>query len=695
MAEYSKLVITQRGQALMAKMIAGSGNIDFTKVCSSSTQYTLEQLEALTALTNVHQTTLVSKVIRTNEVAIKVDAAFSNVDLNTGYYMRTLGLYAVDPDLGEILYAVCIETSNNCYMPPYNGVTVSAAYIQMYTTVGNADSVSLEVNPGAYATVGDVQELEKEIADLKAFVGYTDDDIFGVEVDFKNKKFTRLAGAVNRTPGEMFDDVSCFGGRTRCNLTDGGVELASYGEAGYTETGKLTQTIVKDGVTYNPGTAVQVMVKQPKFYYKTVPLVTEKIKYPQMEEIVVNGAATANGTITLTIGTETKTVDVVSGNSAATVASLISKVGFTNFQSRITGTTVRFVSRISGTREKLSVSYGTSGVTGTVKSYGESEAGGFHMRKARYYVSPTPKAGFKLHPAFKKDGVEKEVIYRAAYEPCIYDVSTNQYNLADEQTADFTQTTGDKLSSIAGAKPCSGSTQNLTRGNARNLAANRGSGWSQDYTISHAASEMLMLIEYATFNMQTAIGVGNVNRSWIEDGINWSENTGATATLGNASGAVTITVPGQVEGTEQEIVMVSYRGEENLWGNIWKHEDGVNVHANWKNEFYIADHGFADSTGAAPYTLVPFPMAFTEGYISAFGYVEEFDFLFIASETQGDSSLPVGDYTYSNVAPNEWHIVLVGAGWNHGLLSGPLCRYLDRTVSSRSRSISGGRLVYA
>ena len=29
MAEYSKLVITNDGQALMAKMIAGSGNIEF------------------------------------------------------------------------------------------------------------------------------------------------------------------------------------------------------------------------------------------------------------------------------------------------------------------------------------------------------------------------------------------------------------------------------------------------------------------------------------------------------------------------------------------------------------------------------------------------------------------------------------------------------------------------------------------
>lgn len=167
MAEFSKLVITNKGQALIAKMIAGKGNIDFTKICASSTTYTLAQLEALTSLSNIKQTSLISKVTRTNEVAIKVETAFTNNDLTAGYYMRTLGLYAVDPDAGEILYAVTIENSGNCYMPPYNGVTVSGAYVQLVTTVGNADNVSLEVDAAAVATIGDIQELQKEIADLE------------------------------------------------------------------------------------------------------------------------------------------------------------------------------------------------------------------------------------------------------------------------------------------------------------------------------------------------------------------------------------------------------------------------------------------------------------------------------------------------------------------------------------------------
>lgn len=688
MAEYSKLIITNDGQALMAKMIAGQGDIEFTRVGVSSTKYEENQLQELTSLSNVKQTSLVSKVTRTNEVAIKVDAAFTNAELKTGYYMYTLGLYALDPDEGEILYAACIETSGNCYMPAYNGITVSAAYFQLYTTVGNAENVSLEVNPGAYATVGDIQELEKEIADLKAYIGYTDADIYGVEVDFKNNKFTRLAGAANMTPGEMFDDVECFGGRKRVNLTDDGVELSAYGESGYTETGKLTSTVVKDGVSYPTGTPVQVMVKQPKFWYKVVPLETAPIKYPQMEEVTVTGAATAAGSITLTIGSEKKTVTVEDGNSASTIAGKIAALSFTNFQARQNGTTVRFVSRIEGKRDKLSVSYASTGVTGTTKSYAEAPANGVHMRKGRYYVSPQPKAGFKLHPAFIVDGQEQEAIYRAAFEPCIYDVSASDYLKTDEQVADFTSGTGDKLSSIAGVKPCSGVTQNLTRGNARILAANRGDGWCQDYTISHSASEMLMLIEYASFNMQSAIGAGHTGRT--DDGAsNMSELTGATSTLGNKSGAVTVDL-----GDGLEIVMVSYRGEENLWGNIWKHEDGINVLAQWTHAFYIADNAFADSKDDGSYRLVDFPMAFTEGYISAFGYTEEFDFLFITTEVRGNSSLPVGDYNYSNVAPSGWHIVISGAGWGYGAGTGPFCRYSSYTPSSRYRTISGGRLVY-
>ena len=595
MAEFSKLVITNKGQALIAKMIAGKGNIDFTKICASSTTYTLAQLEALTSLSNIKQTSLISKVTRTNEVAIKVETAFTNNDLTAGYYMRTLGLYAVDPDAGEILYAVTIENSGNCYMPPYNGVTVSGAYVQLVTTVGNADNVSLEVDAAAVATIGDIQELQKEIADLEAYVGYTASDIYGVEVDFVNKKFTRLAGAVNRSAGAGFDNIAPFGGRKRCNLTNDGKVVAYYGEAGFTTTGKLTQAVTiaegENAGTYAAGTIVQTMVEQPKFYYKVVPLLVEH------------------------------------------------------------------------------------------------NALGSKVRKARYYVSATPKAGFKLHPAFIENGNENEKIYLAAFEGCLWDASAGTggaYILDDAQVADFAN---DMLCSIANAKPASGLNQNLTRANTRKLAQKRGSGWEQGYVATAAASQLLMLVEYATFNVQSVIGNGAVNKT--DDGTtSMTENSGATVSLGNASGAVT---------NANGIQIVSYRGEENFWGNIWWWVDGMNEQnpsTFAEGDFgtlFVADHGFADDSSASPYKNTGIRPCYGGGYVSAFGWSDEFDWLFIPAEKNGNSSLPVGDY-YWNGNPG-WRVARLGGKWYDGADAGAFYWYLSSAPSDRYRHI-GGRLVY-
>ncbi len=175
MAEFSKLIITESGQELLAKMIAQTGTIEFTKICASSAQYLEDQLTTLTAIDEIRQTNLVSKVIRTNNTAVKIDTAYTNEDLTEGYYMRTLGLYAKEADAAEeVLYAVTVETSGNCYIPAYNGVTITGAYLQFVTTVGNAENVSLEVDPGAYATVGDIRTIETKLSKIQDYVGNSD-----------------------------------------------------------------------------------------------------------------------------------------------------------------------------------------------------------------------------------------------------------------------------------------------------------------------------------------------------------------------------------------------------------------------------------------------------------------------------------------------------------------------------------------
>lgn len=572
MAEYSKLITTAKGQALVAKVIAGTASdYDFTRIVASDDEYEITDLESLTSLTEKQSSTIAEKKV-VNSVGVQVKTAFTNASLAEGYYMNTLGLYATDPDEGEILFAVCIETTGNCYMPPYTGVTVSGAIVTMTTVVSNSEDVDITVDPAAVATVQMVDDLdvrvtanEADIANLKAFVNYNDDyDIYGVEVDFENKKFTRVGGAVNKQPGTDFDGINAFGGRRRCNLADDGTVNAYEGDQGYVE----------------DGSNGQVMVEQPKFYYKVVPLKTE------------------------TVG------------------------------------------------------------------------GRVLLRKARYYVSDTEKTGFKLHPAFKMNGATLDKVYVSAYEATSYDVSASAYITNDAQTVDFAN---DKIASIAGAKPMSGLSQSgATRAGFRAIAAKRGTGWSQSLVQTVTMSELLMLVEYASFNMQAEIGRGDVDKT--DDGSsNMAENTGATSSLGNKSGAI----------TKSGVQLVTYRGEENFWGNIWTWVDGINIHA---GKVYVADTNFADDT-ATGYTDTGITCINANGYVSAFVYDEDFDWLFIAGEVVGSDALPVSDYFWQAVANNDWRVAMLGAYWNHASHAGAFYWHLDHVSSNRYRTI-GGRAVF-
>jgi len=511
--------------------------------------------------------------------------------------------------------------------------------------------------------------------------------IYGVEVDYENKTFVRLAGAVGKTPGAGFDSIKAFGGRKRCILADDGVVLAYYGESGYVETGKLTQEITKNGVTYPVGTPVQVMVEQPKFYYKVVPLKMEKNDAEEIASITFKTDASASGNITITLNGTAFNVAVASGDTPTVVATKVRNATFDGWTTGGSGATVTFTANEVGARSATTFTdTGNTGVTATVTRTQVGYIGkGFKLRKARYYVSMTKKEGFKVHPAFVKNGVEVEKIYLSAYEGSLYVVSDSAYILDDTQIADFTASTGDKLSSIANAKPISGRTQNLTRRNCGILAENRGTGWSQQYAATIACSQLLFTVEYAAFNMQTAIGKGVVDRA-IGTG-NDSEITGATTLLGNASG--------MADGTNG-LASITYRGEENIWGNIWKFTDGMNIYcdiANNVHDLYIADNAFAESKNTDNYKDAGITLPTRSGYISAMAYSENYDWLFVPAETLGDSALPVGDNFFQTATSNGYKVALLGGAWYHASSAGAFTWHVERAPSIRYRDI-GGRLVY-
>lgn len=140
------------------------------------------------------------------------------------------------------------------------GITNAEINASGELTLTYSDGKSANLGKVVGADGKDGADLSNEVEDIKAYIGYTDDDIVGLCVDFENKTFTRLAGAVGLSQGADFDKFTMYGGRKRCNVLDDGTIVAYYGDEGYTE----------------DGSNGQVMVFQPKFYYKVVPLKLEK-----------------------------------------------------------------------------------------------------------------------------------------------------------------------------------------------------------------------------------------------------------------------------------------------------------------------------------------------------------------------------------------------------------------------------------
>lgn len=480
--------------------------------------------------------------------------------------------------------------------------TANTAKSNLDASVATANNVLQSLSAENASAASNIDELKSEnfnsqeilsgVADIRAYLGITADDIVGIQVDYKNKTFKRLAGAANLTKGSDFDKFTMFGGRKRCNVADDGSIVAWYGDADYKEDGSMGQ----------------VMVYQPKFYYLVCP-----VEYDPID-------------------------------------------------------------------------------TGI----------GYHLRKANYYVSEKPRAGFRLHPAFyDASGNEIDYFLTSAYEGSIYDASASAYLLNDEQVMN---TGEDKFSSIAGARPASGSSQNLTRPNIEAMAQNRGTNWHGDLIKQVSAEQMLMIIEMGMMNLQNAIAQGVVSLPWAtgsDTTSSYAAATGSTASLGNGTGRAekTTTYEGGVakEYTVDGKTSVCWRGKENFWGNIWKFVYGINIWGNGKmgggQPYICSDFSFAESKNSGNYEPAGFTVTNANGYISAMGYSTACDWLFIASECLGNSSLPVSDYTYITENLNGYRIALLGGWWNSWDSAGGFCWYLRNGVGSRARDV-GGRLVY-
>jgi len=158
MANWQGAILTDAGRALQAKVEGGLCQLALTKLkTGDGTLAPGQTLEELTDLVSPKQNVSISAIVLDSDQPglVYVKGILTNVGLVTGYLVKELGLFATDPDDGEILYAVTIDP-NPDYLQDQNSATVISEAIKLAIAVSNASDVTATLDPDGLLTVEDM-----------------------------------------------------------------------------------------------------------------------------------------------------------------------------------------------------------------------------------------------------------------------------------------------------------------------------------------------------------------------------------------------------------------------------------------------------------------------------------------------------------------------------------------------------------
>lgn len=318
----------------------------------------------------------------------------------------------------------------------------------------------------------------------------------------------------------------------------------------------------------------------------------------------------------------------------------------------------------------------------------------------RHWFSAEPHVGFTLWPAFMQRGdpldpTATDYLYSGAYEA---------YGYVDGSSF--------KLGSAAGKKPVTGNTgtdpehadwdpyPGLVNANVPDITLTRegeftitiaekcaglvGGGFGITNFWDYVGDQLLMYLEYGTFDIQTALGLGV------------TELPSGTGYAGLLTGADSIDARLAENGTGvgsgvNGKTPVTWRGIENPYGNVWKYIIGCNFKAGGifrtiKRDGsgtlagIMADGSYEEGSGVPQ----------ESGYVSGLLEDELGGMAVMPAAVNGSSSTYLCDYW---TAPTGDRILLAGGVWNGGRSAGPGCRAADDAVSRSVRYV-GARVEF-
>ena len=159
MANWTGFSMTSRGAELQAKVNAGSTTLTFTKLALGSGEAE-GSLENLTELVHKEMDMTIKSISNEGNI-VTLRSTITNKGISQAFYAREMGLYATDPDLGEILYAIQTDPKPD-NIPAEGSATVVSEDFTAHLIMSNTGSVSAVLDTGALLTLEDLRNHEAD-----------------------------------------------------------------------------------------------------------------------------------------------------------------------------------------------------------------------------------------------------------------------------------------------------------------------------------------------------------------------------------------------------------------------------------------------------------------------------------------------------------------------------------------------------
>jgi len=162
MANWKSVILTDKGKTLQAKVEAGKTKLELTKIKLGDGELNNSQtLEGLSELINPMQVIGITTITAEDSIC-KLTGIVTNFDLSIGYYLRELGVFAMDPDAGEILYAITTDDTPD-YLQTKGDAAVVSQEFNISILSSNTSQVTAKIDAAGLLTVGSATTLIRQI----------------------------------------------------------------------------------------------------------------------------------------------------------------------------------------------------------------------------------------------------------------------------------------------------------------------------------------------------------------------------------------------------------------------------------------------------------------------------------------------------------------------------------------------------